>query len=49
MQPMAVDLPAVPQELTFPPKYGEHTRTVLKEAGCSNLEIAQLERDRIIA
>ncbi|MCK6383502.1 MAG: CoA transferase [Rhodocyclaceae bacterium] len=49
MQPMAVDLPAVSQELTFPPKYGEHTRAVLKEAGCSNLEIARLEQERIIA
>jgi crotonobetainyl-CoA:carnitine CoA-transferase CaiB-like acyl-CoA transferase len=49
MQPMAVDLPAVPQELTFPPKYGEHTRAVLKEAGCKPEEIAKLENERIIA
>jgi len=49
MQPMAVDLPAVSQELTFPPKYGEHTRAVLKEAGCTPEEIAKLENERIIA
>ena len=49
MQPMAVDLPAVSQELTFPPKYGEHTRAVLKEAGCKPEEIAKLENERIIA
>jgi cation transport regulator ChaB len=44
MQPMAVDLPAVSQELTFPPKYGEHTRAVLKEAGCKPEEIAKLDK-----
>ena len=49
MQPMAVDLPAVSQELTFPPKYGEHTRAVLKEAGCADNEIARLQQERIIA
>ena len=49
MQPMAVDLPAVSQELTFPPKYGEHTVAVLKEAGCSVLEIDRLVKDRVIA
>jgi crotonobetainyl-CoA:carnitine CoA-transferase CaiB-like acyl-CoA transferase len=49
MQPMAVDLPAVPPELTFPPKYGEHTVAVLKEAGCSALEIDRLIKDRVIA
>jgi crotonobetainyl-CoA:carnitine CoA-transferase CaiB-like acyl-CoA transferase len=49
MQPLAVDLPAVPQELTFPPKYGEHTRAVLQEAGCSTEEITRFENERIIA
>jgi itaconate CoA-transferase len=49
MQPMAVDLPAGSQELTFPPKYGEHTVTVLKEAGCTDSDITRLEHERIIA
>ncbi len=49
MQPLAVDLPAVSQELTFPPKYGEHTRSVLLEAGCTADEISLLENERIIA
>ncbi len=58
MQPLAVDLPAVSpkgtsfgasQELTFPPKYGEHTRAVLQEAGCSAEEVTRLENERIIA
>lgn len=38
MQPMAVDLPGAPLELSFAPKYGEHTRTVLREAGFSDAE-----------
>lgn len=49
MQPMAVDLPAVSRELTFAPKYGEHTRAVLREAGCSEAEIDRLAQERIIA
>ena len=35
MQPMAVDLPGAPREYGFAPKYGEHTRPVLREAGFS--------------
>ena len=33
MQPMAIDLPEGRSDLSFPPKYGEHTDTVLEEAG----------------
>ena len=49
MQPMAVDRPGPTPELAFPPKYGQHTRSVLAEAGCSSDEIATLERDGVIA
>jgi len=42
MQPMAVDLPSAATELAFPPKYGEHTRSVLTEAGCSDAEMRTL-------
>ncbi|HEX7250940.1 MAG TPA: CoA transferase, partial [Burkholderiales bacterium] len=38
MQPMAVDLPGASREFRFPPKYGEHTRPVLREAGFSDAE-----------
>lgn len=49
MQPMAVDLPATSAELAFPPRYAQHTRAVLAEVGCSVDEIAQFERDGIVA
>ena len=42
MQPMAVDLPGAPREFAFPPKYGEHTRPVLREAGFSDAECRAL-------
>jgi crotonobetainyl-CoA:carnitine CoA-transferase CaiB-like acyl-CoA transferase len=42
MQPMAVDLPAAAPELAFPPRYGEHTRAVLREAGLDAGEIDRL-------
>ena len=42
MQPMAVDLPGAPREFSFPPKYGEHTRPVLREAGFSDDECRAL-------
>ena len=42
MQPMAVDLPGAAREFRFPPKYGEHTRPVLREAGFSDGECRAL-------
>ena len=42
MQPMAVDLPEASREFRFPPKYGEHTRPVLREAGFSDAECRAL-------
>ncbi len=42
MQPMAVDLPGAVREFRFPPKYGEHTRPVLREAGFSDDECRAL-------
>lgn len=38
MQPLAVDLPGTAGELSFPPKYGQHTRAVLAEAGIGEAE-----------
>lgn len=49
MQPMAVDVPGAEQALTFPPRYGQDTVAVLKEAGCSAGEIAGLRERGIIA
>jgi crotonobetainyl-CoA:carnitine CoA-transferase CaiB-like acyl-CoA transferase len=42
MQPMAVDLPGAAREFSFAPKYGEHTRPVLREAGFSEDECRAL-------
>jgi len=42
MQPMAVDLPGTAREFSFPPKYGEHTRPVLREAGFTEQECRAL-------
>lgn len=39
MQPMAVDLTDARSELPFAPRYGEHTRRVLADAGCSAAEV----------
>jgi crotonobetainyl-CoA:carnitine CoA-transferase CaiB-like acyl-CoA transferase len=49
MQPMAVDVPGVATELSFPAKYGEDTMTVLKEAGFTADECASLQEQGIIA
>jgi len=48
MQPMAVDLPGAAREFRFPPKYGEHTRPVLREAGFSDDECRALAAAGVI-
>jgi crotonobetainyl-CoA:carnitine CoA-transferase CaiB-like acyl-CoA transferase len=48
MQPMAVDLPGAAREFRFPPKYGEHTRPVLREAGFSDAECSALATAGVI-
>ncbi len=48
MQPAGVNLPAMRSEYPFPPKYAEHTRPVLAEAGFAEDEIAALARERVI-
>ena len=42
MQPMAVDVAGTQGQLAFAPKYGQHTRSVLAEAGLSECDIAAL-------
>ncbi len=49
MQPPAVDIPGFDGDMAFAPKYGEHTRSVLSEAGVSDGEISKLEADGIVA
>ena len=49
MQPMAVDLPGAPRNFPLPPKYGEHTRSVLREAGFADEECRALAAAGAIA
>ena len=48
MQPQAVELPDAPHEFPFAPKYAEHTRPVLAEAGFSAGECAALAAAGVI-
>jgi hypothetical protein len=49
MQPMAVDVPGISTELSFPAKYGEDTTRILGEAGFTAAECARLKEQCIIA
>ena len=48
MQPPGVSLPGMRHEYPFPPKYAEHTRRVLAEAGFSDDEISSLARQGVV-
>jgi itaconate CoA-transferase len=49
MQPQAVDRMGATTELAPPPRYGEHTRAVLAEAGVGAAEIDELYASHIVA
>ena len=49
MQPQAVHMPGAVRDLSFPPKYGEHTQSVLAEAGFSATDCTSLKEQGIIA
>ncbi len=49
MQPMAVDIEGAVTALPFPPKYGEHTESVLLEAGYTSADFQQFKEDGIVA
>jgi crotonobetainyl-CoA:carnitine CoA-transferase CaiB-like acyl-CoA transferase len=42
LQPLPVDGGEKPRELSFPPCYGEHTQSILREAGFVEAEIREL-------
>ncbi len=42
MQPLAVERPDAPGELSFPPKYNAHTRALLEQVGYGQAEISAL-------
>lgn len=48
LPPMAVEAGETPSEFAFPPRYGEHTASVLAEAGLSTAEIADLVGQGVI-
>jgi crotonobetainyl-CoA:carnitine CoA-transferase CaiB-like acyl-CoA transferase len=48
MQPAAVDREDLPRAFAFAPKYGEHTHTVLREAGLGAREIDALAEAGVI-
>jgi crotonobetainyl-CoA:carnitine CoA-transferase CaiB-like acyl-CoA transferase len=49
MQPMAVDGAGAPAEFSFAPRYGEHTREVLAEAGLGGGEVQSLFDAGVVA
>jgi len=49
MPPMAVEIAGAPSELAFPPKYGQHTRSVLAEAGLTGDEVQALYGAGVVA
>ena len=48
MQPLAVDDTEAVTELDFPPRYGEHTRHILREVGYTDSDCDKLSADGII-
>jgi hypothetical protein len=49
MQPMAVDIPGMSTELSFPAKYAQDTMAVLKAAGFTAAQCASLKELGVIA
>jgi crotonobetainyl-CoA:carnitine CoA-transferase CaiB-like acyl-CoA transferase len=49
MQPLAVELEGAKRQLDFPAKYGQHTESVLGEAGYSDVELGVMREAGVIA
>ena len=48
LQPLPVDLPGGPRELSFAPGYGEHSRSILREMGLDDRNIDELEQAGVV-
>jgi crotonobetainyl-CoA:carnitine CoA-transferase CaiB-like acyl-CoA transferase len=48
LQPLPVDRGDAPLELSFAPRYGEHSRTILREIGMTDARIGQLVASGLI-
>jgi crotonobetainyl-CoA:carnitine CoA-transferase CaiB-like acyl-CoA transferase len=48
MQPLATEMNGTVTELPFPPKYGEHTQSVLNDAGYTTAQLEELVATGII-
>ena len=48
LPPLATDFEGAVTEYSFSPRYSEHTKSILQEAGLSEDDIAVLETDGII-
>ncbi len=49
MQPPAVERNGLKRELSLPPKYGEHTRRVMEEAGYGEEEVSEFSDAGVVA
>jgi crotonobetainyl-CoA:carnitine CoA-transferase CaiB-like acyl-CoA transferase len=49
MQPLATDMNGTVTELPFPPKYGEHTRSVLRDVGYDAAQLEELIATGIVS
>lgn len=48
LQPLPVDLPEGARELSFAPRYGQHSRAILEEVGLTDAEIDALRESGVV-
>ena len=48
LQPLPVDLPEGARELSFAPRYGQHSRAILEEVGLADAEIDALQESGVV-
>jgi crotonobetainyl-CoA:carnitine CoA-transferase CaiB-like acyl-CoA transferase len=48
LQPLPVDIAGGPRELSFAPRYGEHSRAILEEVGLDDVEIEHLVKAGVV-
>ena len=49
LPPMAVDHDGAAREFSFPPRYGEHSESILREIGLTAAQIGRLQEAQVIA